>query len=525
MTFSATTNPAKKTLLFAAVVIAGLSFAVQSWASDLIDATRAQDLSAVNALLQAGSDPNTTQPDGATALHWAVFRDNTELVAALLEAGADVNATNRLGASPLYMAAKNGSGTMIEQLLAAGANPSLALPMGETVLMTAARSGAATGVRALIQAGADVNVAEESRGQTALMWAAAQGHVEVVRALTDAGANLEARSNIRPMLMYVDATNGGAFDQGVMEQLGGYTPLLFAARNGHIETARLLLQAGASTESQAGNGASPLVIAVHSGHTQLTRLLLEQGADPNAMGAGYSALHAAILRGDLESVQALLAYGADPNARLEKPTPVQRASEDWALKSPLVSATPYWLAAYFREPRIMRVLFEGGADPSLTSLEEIERFREREQRINPPEPEVIGGFASTIQAAVTGDSTRDRFYVQANPNPVREEQLALESVLVAIEHGVDISHGDFTGATALHDAAARNLATVVKALAEQGADINARNAQGQTPLDLAIAAERRLGQGILAQETPEYVGATARQVLEQLGAQRAEQLN
>ncbi len=497
-----------------------LSVVPVGFASDLIQATRDQDLGAVTALLADGANPNEQQADGATALHWAVHRENSELITVLLSSGADINAVNRLGATPLFIAARSGRSDLVAQLLEAGADPKQTLTNGETALMSAARTGAAEAVELLIEAGADVNVKESSRDQTALMWAASQGHLQVVELLVAAEAELGAKSKVRPMLMFADATNGGAFDQGVMENLGGYTALLFAARNGHGDVALALLRAGAEINGVAGNGTSPLVVATHSGHTELSLMLLREGADPDAMEAGYNALHAAVLRGDLIVVDALLNHGADPDIRLEKANPVQRASEDWVLKTPLIGATPYWIAASFREPAIMERLAEAGADPLLTNGEQYRRLRDRESRINPPAPEVVGGFATSLQAAVRGDSTRQRYYVQANPDPVGEERQALKSVIVAAEHGVDINHLDFTGTAAIHDAAARNLATVVRELARRGADINVSNARGQTPLDLAIVAERRFGRGILAQETPDNAGPTARQVLEELGASR-----
>ena len=223
----------------------------------LIDAARHRDLAAVSQLLAAGANPNDEQPDGATALHWAVYLEDYVMVERLLEAGADVNAVNRLNASALYLAAKEGSAELILLLLDAGADPNVALEMGETPIMTAARSGTTEGVRHLIEAGANVNMKESARDQTALMWAAAQGHADVARTLIAAGANLDVRSKVRPRLMFADATNGGAFDQGVMENLGGYTPLLFAASAGHIEIANILINAGADIDGQAGNGASP----------------------------------------------------------------------------------------------------------------------------------------------------------------------------------------------------------------------------------------------------------------------------
>jgi len=485
--------PNQSTVSSALAALALIISSAIAWAENplLIETAKHQDAEAVRLLLSDGADPNARQPDGATALHWAVYQEDPNMLAALVQAGANVNVTNRLGASPLYLAAKSGNAELIKNLLRAGADPNLALQNGETPLMTAARSGTVKGVKQIIAAGADVNANEKSRGQTALMWAAAQGHVEVARALINAGANLEIRSKVRPRLMFAQASNGGAFDQGMVEQLGGYSPLLFAAAQGHVEVGQLLIRSEADINVLGGNGASPLVVATHSGHPDFARLLLEAGADPDAIGAGYNALHAAVLRGDLETVEALLKNGADPDVRLQRPTPVQRASEDWALKAPLVSATPYWLAASFREAKIMNALEKGGANPLLTTEELFSKPRDRAGRLNPPELKAVGGFASAVQAAIRGASDRERFYVIPNPDPVREERLALEAVIAAANHGVNLNHSDFTESTALHDAAARNLPNVVRELAERGADINALNGRGQTALDLAKFAENR----------------------------------
>jgi ankyrin repeat protein len=476
----------------ALVTLALIFLSSMAWAENhpLIESSRHHDAEEVQQLLAEGADPDVRQADGATALHWAAYREDADMLAALVQAGANVNVINRLGASPLYLAAKSGNAELIESLVRAGADPDLALQEGETPLMTAARAGTVKGVEVLVAAGADVNVHEQSRGQTALMWAAAQGHAEVARALINAGANLEAKSNVRPRLMYFESSNGAAFDLGNEEQLGGYSPLLFAAARGHVEVGELLIRSGVDVDNTAANGASPLVVAIHSGHTNFAHLLLAADADPDAIDAGYNALHAAVLRGNLEIVEALLKSGADPDVRLERATPVQRGSEDWALKSPLVSATPYWIAAYYREAKIMTALRQGGANHLLTTRELFrEKGRTRADRLNPPEPKVVGGFATALQAAIRGDSTRSRFYTQANSDPIGEEGLALDAVIVAAEHGINLDHADFAESTAIHYAAQRNLPTVVRELANRGADINALNGRGQTPLDLAIAME------------------------------------
>ena len=205
----------------------------------------------------------------------------------MLRAGASVDAVNRLGATPLWLAAGNGDAAAIARLRDAGANPNVALVEGETPVMTAARSGTAEGVRLLVEAGADVHARETSREQTALMWAVTQGQHQAVQVLLDAGADVEARSKVRPRLVYDVSSNAAVFDQGVIENLGGFTPLLFAARHGDVESARLLLAADADIDNPAANGTSPLVVATHSGHTAFAELLLAAGAEPDAMGAGF----------------------------------------------------------------------------------------------------------------------------------------------------------------------------------------------------------------------------------------------
>ncbi len=503
-------------VLFVCLALVGphqLGVAAAADDSPLVEAVKRQDMKTVSTLLRDGAAVDERQSDGATALHWGVYRDNLDIVDMLLGAGADVNAVNRLGTPPLWLAAMNGSAPLIGRLLEAGADPNIALPEGETSLMTAARSGTADGIRALVAAGADIDARESTRGQTALMWAVAQAHHDVVSALIDAGADVSARSKLRPRLMSNEGVFGGAFDHAVVENLGGFTPLMFAARHGDIGSARLLLAAGADVNDVAGNRASALVLAVHSGHSPLAQFLLEHGADPDADGAGYTALHAAALRGELEAVEALLAHGANPNVRLERGTPGRRASEDWALKARYVSATPFWFAAHFREPEIMRALAEGGADPSLTTTEFWRSVGERAGGVGPPE--VSGGFVTPIMAALQGASDRARF-VTSRPDPVREEQLTLETVRVAVDLGADLDAADMGGTTALHEAAARNLTSIVRFLGERGASLDVKNAAGRTPLDVAKAGARR--RGGLVGLGPDWSGQTTADVLLELGA-------
>ena len=478
----------------------------------LIDAARAENADAVRTLLADGADVNARQPDGATALHWAAYRDDHEVAAILLEADADVRAANELGATPLWLAASNRSARMVERLLDAGAEPNVALPEGETPLMAAARAGGAEAVRLLLAHGADVNHAETSRDQTALMWAVAQGHDDVIQVLLENGADVNARSRVRPRLMHAASTNASQYDQGIVWNRGGYTALLFAARHGDAGAGRLLVEAGADIDDTAPTGASVMTVAIHSGHTEFARFAIEAGADPNAAGAGYSPLHAAILRGDLAVVRALVTAGADVNARVEKGTPVRRASQDWAIPPRLASATPYWLAAYYQEPEIMRALVDAGADPTLTTLEQWETVFARAGGAGPPH--VVGGFQSPLLAAVRGQHNRGRRFNSSLRNPDDNERQTLEAAKLAIADGADVNHADYEGTAPIHVAAAQNYATVVELLAEHGADLTLKNGRGQTPLTLAEQAERR------RRERPDitrYPSGNSAQALRDLG--------
>src|SRR5262249_29837805 len=153
-------------------------------------------------------------------------------------------------------------------------------------------------------------------------------------------------------------------------QRGGATPLLFAARAGDVDSARILLEAGADVNESQPDGLSALVLAAHSGNGGVAALLLEHGADANALGTGYNPPHGArpgaCPRGDRAWKRALPPRAAAPTARLPRAAPPPRAPPAGNLPATLVGATPYLLAAKFLEPEIMPVLVAGGADPRLT---------------------------------------------------------------------------------------------------------------------------------------------------------------
>jgi ankyrin repeat protein len=440
-------------------------------ATRLVDAIRQGDKAGVRALLNQRVDVNTSEADGTTALHWAVYMDDLESANLLIRAGARVATTNRLGVTPLSLASINGNAPIVESLLKAGADPNTASREGETALMTAARTGKADAVKVLVAGGADVNRKENWRGQTALMWAAAEGHAQAVQALVEGGADLPVRSQ------------------------GGLTAFLFGVREGKIDVVRTLLKAGANVndttlpppptrgrvqgsaaplEPQAGTSA--LVMAVANAHFELASLLLDAGADPNAAGQGWTALHQVTwIRkpgtgtnnpapegsgniGSLEIVKKLVAKGADVNARMVKRGDMGTSELN------VVGATPFMLAARTADAELMRVLAQLGADPLLPNADN-----------------------TTPLLAAAGVGT-------ASPGEdAGTEREALEAIRVAFELGGNVNAVDNNGNSAMHGAAIKQFPAVVRFLVANGARIevwNQKNKLGWTPLMIANGVQR-----------------------------------
>ena len=424
------------------------------WAAErvaIIEAAKNADQAAVRALIAKGADVNAVEPDGTTALHWASYRDDVESADAMLKAGAKVNSANDLGATPLWIASLNGSAAMVRRLLQAGANPNAALLLGETPVMVASRSGSTEVVEQLLAKGANVN-ARAARGQTALMWAVAQNHPGVVKVLLAGGADVHAKSDVWSQVMAVPPHGLLEYNRAIPH--GGDTALMFAARVGDLDSAKLLVAAGANVNDADAWGVSATVLAAHSGYTDIVEFLLDRGADSNAAAAGFSALHAAIMHRDEKMVAALLAHGADPNAPLQTWTPTRRSSKDFNFAPELVGATPFWLAARFTEPEVMRLLVKHGANPLVVHRAEYADLSQtRRTQVTTPLMAAVGmgGGVAWVQ-----------------PNPATWEALILEAVKLAVDLGVDLNAANADGRTALDAATAFHYETVVKFLVEKG---------------------------------------------------------
>lgn len=424
-------------------------------AGPLIEAARNSDRAALRMLLEQKADANAAAADGTTALHWAAYRDDLDAADLLLKAGANVNATTDLGVTALYNAAVNGSAAMTRRLLAAGANPNIALLSGETPLMAAARTGNPDVVEQLVSKGAKVD-ARGTRGQTALMWAVSEKHPEAVKVLVAHGADVHLKSDVWTMVMAVPPHGYLPYNKAIPH--GGETALMFAAREGDLESAKLLVAAGANVNDADAWGVSATTLAAHSGFTDLVEFLLSKGADPNQDGAGFTALHNAIMRRDERMVKALLDHGADPNAPLKTWTPTRRSSEDYHFDPAWVGATPFWLAARFPQPGVMRMLVEKGADPLFVHHGEwvaIENFG------HVPRKE-----ESTALLAALGAGSGAAWFL---PPAAEREALTLEAVKLLVGWGVDVNAKTLSGRTALDLARQLRYDSVVAYLLEKGA--------------------------------------------------------
>ena len=454
--------------------------------SPLADAAMKGDLEAVRARLAEDADPNAAQGDGMTALHWAAFQDDVEMATVLLEAKPNVRVKTRVGAiTPLNLASRNGSAAMIDTLAAAGADVNYPTATGATPLMMAAVAGRVDAVRRLIEQGAYLNARDFSNGQTPLMFAAWENRAEVISELVERGAHVGLTSNV---LSLVDTT----FDEnghpvaprrrrapGGNSAMGGMTALHFAARDGHLDAARVLVDLGADLDQvSGGDGSTPIVFATGSGHYTLARYLLDAGADPNITNLdGLGPLHATVhmrfapvswapnpptdqeVVGSLELIQALLARGADPNARLARKLWFSPSSHDrsWTNHA---GGTPFWRAAMSSDVEVMRRLVEAGADPTLATVD-----------------------GTTPLMVAAGIGWTGNF-----------SQNALDSFLAAVRYGVelgiDVNAVDAEGMTALHGAASRGDSEMVRYLVEQGARLDIINKDGDSAADMAFGPSR-----------------------------------
>lgn len=464
----------------------------------LVEAVRKQDKNAAQLLIQQHVDVNARQADGSTALAWAAHWDDLDTAVLLIRAGANVDLANDLGMTPLMLASLNRSAAIASKLFEAKADANLTRASGETALMIASRTGSAPMVGLLLAHGANPN-ARTSAGDTALMFAAAERHADVARQLVDAGADINART-------LVTGKAGNGYASGAQRQMrkkegtdaqgkpralykgqavyvdqlpkegdgepprpeGGFTPLLYAAMAGDLETVKILLAAHAPIDEAAPDGVTPLIAAVVKFHEDVAIHLINSGADVKAASTGYTALHAAALTNQINVARALLAHRADPNAPL---TMAKRLQAVFVPYNPdlqtgrlnQVGATPFLMAAKSVDTGMMQLLLAKGADPTLTTDSRTTAMM----------------LAAGLGKRQASDMyTFIRYYLW-------DEDKAIAAIKVLLDLGADINAANEFGETALHGATYHGAQKVIEFLVQRGANINAVNWADQTPMRLA----------------------------------------
>jgi ankyrin repeat protein len=465
----------------------------------VLDAARIGNWASVRTLVSKGlsrESVNTADIDGTRPLHWAVRADELEISRLLLRSGADANAQTRLGVTALYLAAQNGNADMVKALLAAGADANqVDGATGESILMAAIRSGSRDAVQALLSSGANPNATEPQLRVTPLMLVAETGHAEMIRSLLERGADIHARTRTgatpEPKLPCIDKAGcgshgvgiirGGLPDQGYRAPIpGDMTPLMYAAREGHLEAAKALIAAGADVNEVDKNAIGPLFMAISNNHMDMAHLLIDRGANINAVDwYGRTPLFAAIEMRNVDLhyvtfqhmvteedrkvifdfIGFLLGRGVDPNIRVKEVPPLRRwmyllgGSLAWV---DFTGETPFILASLSGDVSTMRLLLKHGADPKITTF----------------------SGTNALMAAAGVNWVYNQTYTEGEP-------ALLEAVKLCSELGLDVNAVNSMGLTAAMGSANRGSDSIIQFLVSKGARLDVKDQVERTAYNWA----------------------------------------
>jgi ankyrin repeat protein len=477
-------------VLAAVVYLSSPAFAAER-DTRLADAAMNRDPATVRTLLQQKTvDVNAPGRDGTPALHWTVRVHDLETASALLRAGADPKLITRYGVTPMSLAASNGNAAMLKLLLEGGADPNAPDGAGETPLKTASQVGSLDSVKTLLAAGATLDARDQAFQQTALMVAVRANHPDVVRYFIGQGASVNAQTRAGAAPRWVLPNSVPGFGHGIGNIRGGLpergsrglipgamTPLLYAARDGRLESARMLLDAGATLEQADANGITPLLMAIGNNHPDVARFLIDRGADVNVMDwYGRTPLWTAVESRNmdfdnntfvnnvdrapyLELITLLLDKGAKVNARTKESPPIRprmlatTGTLEWV---DFTGQTPFIRAALAGDVTVMKLLLARGADPKISTF---------------------GGTTALMAAAGVNwvvDQTADE-----GPKAL------LEAVQLCYDLGLDVNAINSMGLTALHGAANRGSDDIIRFLVSKGARLDMKDKEGRTPLTWA----------------------------------------
>ena len=477
-------------------------------ATPLSLASTAGDAPMITTLIKAGADPNEPLPTGKTDLMLAARNGNPDALKALIDGGSNVNAKETLrGTTALMWAADEGHPPAVQYLLQRGANikaRSNSAPRGRGPALgksgdprkQVAAQGVALAAGNALQLG-QLNTRGDSAPATAQELAAIkQGNPQQVAAAA-AGDDAQAGGRNAPAAAPAAgrggagrgaapaagaaAGRGGAaargagaaaaqgddaaggddfFDRNTPTDGGELTALSYAARSNDIESAKILLAAGADVNEVTGYGWSPLLIATQNRNYKLGAFLLEKGANPNLANKGaWVPLYIAtdnrnIENGDypvrkpdmdhLDFIKLLLDKGADVNARVKDSTETRTVfTNQWLSED---GATAFLRASQSGDLVLLKLLLARGADPKINTV------------LNVTPLQVAAGIGW-----VDGITTE------------WSEQANLETVKLLLDLGIDPNIQANTGRVALHGAAHKGRTAVIQMLVDHGAKLDVRD--------------------------------------------------
>ncbi len=502
-----------------ALAASGIAVAANP-STSLADLVRTGDRDAALAAISApGTDVNAKLPDGSTALMWATFKADHELVHALLKAGAKADVTNKYGDTALTEAIHLQDMDLFHALLDAGADVDSPNLDHQTALMLAINVKNEQMARELIAHGANVRAIETFRNQTPLMWAAAGDLPDIVDLLLAKGAasqvNLRAKFDDWPRQMTSEPRA-----QFASRQTGGLTALLYATRSGCLRCAESLVKAGADVNRPNPDGVTPLINAIDNKHFDIAMFLLDKGADPNTWdksgrtpvymavdmnsyrGGGFGGFRGGAVRpggiggvvagpgargpgaGDaapqkgptaMDVVNRLIGMGVDVNHQLTEKRPYGNGRGRFTDYDMRDGAGPLFIATLSHDHVAMKTLLEHGAEVDLNNVFDMTPLmiacgmRATGRR--------FGGGGGDAQAIQSVDLLLD---AGANINAQVTGTHTHSATIMAYVAGRDQE-----GKTALMAAAEDGDARLVQHLLERGADPMIKDEKGKTALDFA----------------------------------------